>query len=164
MTWKLGSAEMKQVLVSACLMGNRCRYDGQSKADDGVLDFLAGLEEQGFLVVEVCPEELGGLSTPRDPADLRGGDGHGVLGGSAEVRRTTDEGDVTAAFVLGARRACGMAPSASLAVLKARSPSCGISRTEIEGRQADGDGVFAALLRQQDVSLLSNEGLESWTG
>ncbi len=155
--------EMKPVFVSACLLGRRCRYDGKSKANEAVRERVAQFGQQGIPVVEVCPEELGGLATPRDPADLRGGDGHGVLAGTAQVCRTTDDGDVTDAFVLGARRALEMAPSASLAILKARSPSCGISRTEIEGRQADGDGVFAALLRQRDVKLLSDEGLGSST-
>lgn len=140
-------------------MGERCRYDGESKPSDAVDQVAARWREAGGSVVAVCPEQLGGLSTPRPPADLRGGDGHAVLDGRATVRRLADDEEVTAAFVQGARLALERAPRAQVAVLKARSPSCGVSRTEIEGRLQPGDGVFAALLRRRGVVLRSDEDL-----
>jgi uncharacterized protein YbbK (DUF523 family) len=142
----------EKVLVSACLAGIPCRYDGESKPAATLDRLLAGRE-----AVLVCPEELGGLGTPRPPAELRGGDGAAVLRGEARVATTEHGRDVAAAFVEGARRARAAAPGASVAVLKARSPSCGCGRTWIDGAVRDGDGVFAALLRAEGVELLTDE-------
>jgi len=141
---------MAKVLVSACLLGEPCRYDGRSKPHRGVRAALKGHE-----VVPVCPEELGGLGTPRPAAELRGGTD--VWGGCANVVRVEDGADVTAAFCAGARAARAAAPDASRAVLKARSPSCGVGRTYVDGELVPGDGVFAALLREQGVLLTTEE-------
>lgn len=107
----------------------------------------------------LCPEELGELGTPRPPADLRGGDGHAVLDGNALVRRVTDQGDVTGPFLLGARRAAELSEGAERAILKARSPSCGVGLTEIDGEKRTGDGVFAAVLRRRGVRVETDESL-----
>jgi uncharacterized protein YbbK (DUF523 family) len=148
------------LVVSACLLGEPCRYDGKSKPSDAVMAFARGWAHRGGRVVPVCPEQLGGLPTPRPAADLRDGDGHAALDGKASVRRVGDDGDVTAAFVRGAEQAAAQAPDARLAILKTRSPSCGIGVTEIDGRTAPGDGVFAALLRRRGVELRSDEDVE----
>ena len=148
--------------VSACLLGRACRYDGASKPvppSGGVAASLDAWERAGGRVVPVCPEELGGLGTPRPPAELRGGDGAAVLAGRARVERQRDVGDVTAAFVAGARAALALAGAPSRAILKARSPSCGVGATWIDGEVRAGDGVFAALLRAHGVPLATDEDL-----
>lgn len=144
---------MAQRLVSACLIGVPCRYDGASKATTAVLDQVAAWRAQGDEVVAVCPEELAGLGTPRPPIELRGGDGHAVLAGLARVRRCADDLDLTERLIAGAQRAADQAPLAAIAVLKAHSPSCGCGQTAIDGQRRSGDGVFAALLRQRGVAV-----------
>ena len=151
--------KIRKVVVSACLLGVNCRYDGKTKACEAVIRKVAEYRNAGVEVVEVCPEELGGLPTPRDPQDLRGGDGHDVLAGRATVQRTTDDSDVTGAFLRGVERSFAKAAGAQVAILKARSPSCGIGQTNIDGRVADGDGVFAALCRQEGLHLICDEDL-----
>jgi uncharacterized protein YbbK (DUF523 family) len=145
---------MSRVVVSACLLGVRCRYDGCSRRTPGVAAALASHE-----VVAVCPEELGGLGTPRPPAHLVGGDGHDVLSGTAEVVRVVDGQPVTAAFLDGARRALTLSEGCTAAILKARSPSCGVGSTRVDGDLVSGDGVFAALLRQAGLQLRSEDDL-----
>ncbi len=97
-------------------------------------------------MLSVCPEELGGLGTPRPAAQLVGGDGHDVLDGRARVLAVQSGEDLTEAFVQGAKQS---AQDADSAILKARSPSCGVSR----------DGVFAALLRRRGIPLRTDEEL-----
>ena len=110
-------------------------------------------------MVAVCPEELGGLGTPRPAAELRGGDGAAVWKGQARVQRVEDGQDVSAAFLRGAERAAQLGEGAVEAVLKARSPSCGCGVTEIDGEKRPGDGVFAALLRARGLRLRTDEEL-----
>ncbi len=147
------------VLVSACLLGRACRYDGATGGNPALQQALAALQASGANVVGVCPEELGGLGTPRPAATLDGGDGAAAWSGQASVRRNHDGADVTAAFLDGARRARAAAGPArpTRAILKARSPSCGVGRTWRDGAVQDGDGVFAALLRAEGVPLMDDE-------
>lgn len=140
-------------LVSACLLGQACRYDGASKPSAAAFAQVEAWRAAGDEVIAVCPEELGGLGTPRPAAELRGGDGHRVLDGMALVVATADGSDVTQAFVAGARAALAQAPGATSALLKANSPSCGVGVTEIDGQRRPGDGVFAALLRRSGVAI-----------
>lgn len=142
------------ILVSACLTGRACRYDGHSKPLGALESLLAGMT-----LVPVCPEELGGLGTPRPAATLQGGDGHAVLSGKAQVVRVADGVDVTRAFVQGAQQARAQAPEAFRAILKARSPSCGCGQTNINGQAVGGDGVFAALLHAEGVQIQTDEEL-----
>jgi uncharacterized protein YbbK (DUF523 family) len=146
------------VLVSACLAGRACRFDGSSYDDDRVGRLVA----EGRAVL-VCPEVDGGLRAPRPPAEIVGGDGSDVLAGRARV--VTEQGrDVTDAYLEGARRAldAALTHGARAAILKARSPSCGrgaiydgtFSRTV----QA-GDGVTAALLREHGIEVVTDEDL-----
>lgn len=129
------------LLVSACLTGLCSRYDGKSKPSSACLRHLAGKTW-----VPVCPEQLGGLPTPRTPADLVGGDGHDVLAGRASVidRHGTD---VTHHFILGARQCLAIAQSQNIttALLKARSPSCGLTPVT---------GVTAALLSANSIQVI----------
>jgi len=146
------------VLISACLAGRACRFDGSSNQDDQVSRLVA----EGRAVL-VCPEVDGGLGTPRPPAELVGGDGSDVLAGRARV--VTEQGrDVTGAYLEGARRALEACASsgARVAILKARSPSCGrgsIYDGTFSRRLVAGDGVTAALLREHGIEVLSDEEL-----
>lgn len=145
-------------IVSACLVGERCRYDGD-RANAAARSKLALLDE-GDAIVPVCPEVAGGLPTPRTPAHLDGGDGNDVLAGRARV--TDDEGrDVTAAYVRGAEVALEAARlhGATHACLKARSPSCGCGRIYRENGLADGDGVAAAALKRAGLTVVTDEDL-----
>ncbi len=135
----------ERVLVSACLLGVPCRYDGDHKGYEGVEEALAGCE-----VVPVCPEQAGGLPTPRVACELRGGPGAAVWTGDAAVvdRDGVDRSD---AFRQGAHLSLQRAPDATRALLKSGSPSCGVHRTWIDGEKVDGQGVFAALLAQHGI-------------
>ena len=109
----------------------------------------------------MCPEEEGGLGTPRPPAEIVGGDGHDVISGRARV--ITSEGrDVTDAYLAGAKLALQRARSsgAKTAVLKARSPSCGkgcIYDGSFSRTQRSGDGVTTALLEANGIEVLTDE-------
>jgi uncharacterized protein YbbK (DUF523 family) len=149
----------RTLAVSACLLGEDCRYDGASKPSQAVRELVSHWLARDGRVVPICPEQLGGLPTPRPAADLRGGDGHAVLDARAAVRRVADHGDVTDAFVAGARRAAELAGPDCFAVLKARSPSCGVGQTEIDGALGPGDGVLAALLRRRGIPVCTEEQL-----
>ena len=127
-------------LVSACLVGLCTRYDGQTKANP---DCLAQIKTTNW--VPICPEQLGGLPTPREAADIIGGDGKDVLAGKARV--VTKSGiDLTAEFIRGAEQVLQIAQlqHPSMAFLKARSPSCAVS-----GKI----GVTAALLQASGIEV-----------
>lgn len=138
------------VVVSACLLGVCCRHDGRSKPDAALRD-----RAPGATLVPICPEELGGLGTPRAEADLRGGDGDAVLDGHARVVDATGR-DVTAAFVEGARRAAAIARAvgATQAWLTERSPSCGTRGTYVDGRLVAGGGVASAALARAGLDVV----------
>jgi uncharacterized protein YbbK (DUF523 family) len=106
--------------------------------------------------VPFCPEEAGGLGTPRPAAVLVGGDGEAVLDGRARVRNDRGE-DVTEAFLDGARQALDVARQNGCAVayLKERSPSCGCAQVHMEKGVAKGCGVTTALLRRSGVAAIS---------
>jgi len=134
-------------LVSGCLCGIHCRHDGGTREREEV----AVLARRG-LAVPVCPEQLGGLPTPRPAAEIACGDGHDVLAGRARVL-TKDGTDVTEQFVRGAREVLRLARQmqAEEVILKSRSPSCGVGTIAQGGGTAAGDGVAAALLIQEGI-------------
>jgi uncharacterized protein YbbK (DUF523 family) len=147
---------MRPVLVSACLLGRECRYDGSQNRDQALERELAS---EGLEAVPFCPEEHGGLGTPRSPAWIRSRGAEAVLNG--EDRVVTDAGaDVTAAFLEGAKgalEACRLR-GIGLAFLKERSPSCGVCRTHVGGSLVDGPGVTAALLASEGIEVRPVEG------
>ncbi|HKJ64623.1 MAG TPA: DUF523 domain-containing protein, partial [Desulfopila sp.] len=127
-------------LVSSCLMGLCTRYDGKLKSS-----FACRTRLQGHLWIPVCPEQLGGLPTPREAADIVSGNGADVLKGQARV--VTKSGiDVSAAFIHGAEQVLAIASAQPVAgaILKSGSPSCGVSQRM---------GVTAALLHARGVRL-----------
>lgn len=128
-------------LVSACLTGLCTRYDGVSKPSPACMQRLRGQRW-----IPVCPEQLGGLPTPRTAADLVGGDGNDVLAGRAAIIDRQGQ-DVTRQFIRGARQCLAIArvQQISTALLKARSPSCGLN-----GKT----GVTAALLAANGIRII----------
>lgn len=120
-------------LVSSCLVGLCTRYDGQIKPDNACISLI-----KNALWIPVCPEQLGGLPTPREAADISGGDGQQVLAGKANVL-TKSGTDVTSQFIKGAEQVLEIARSQKITavILKSKSPSCAVTGTT---------GVTAALL------------------
>ncbi len=141
-----------KILISACLLGRRCKYNGGDNYNPAAAAFCRGHE-----VIEVCPEVAGGLSVPRRPCEIVGG----VV--------TNDAGEnVDAAFRAGAARCLEVAvkEKADLAVLQSRSPSCGVGRIydgTFTKTLTDGDGVFAALLREHGFRVTDVRDLQPET-
>ncbi len=134
--------EKMKIIVSACLLGESCRYDGQSKTCREVAE-LSKIAE----LIPICPECLGGLPTPREPSEQRDGRVYSRVGE-----------DVTDAFRLGAERALGIAREngAMCAVLKERSPSCGknvIYDGSFSGKLTEGMGTAAELIMKNGIKV-----------
>jgi uncharacterized protein YbbK (DUF523 family) len=150
---------MGKKIVSACFAGIHCRFDGRHNRIDEILEMIRRGE-----AVPVCPEQMGGLATPRPPAEIVGGDGEDVLDGKAKV--VDNQGrDVTEAFLRGAYEALAVAKAvgAEEAILKERSPSCGsctIYDGTFSGMKKPGAGVTAALLRRHGIRVVSEEMME----
>ena len=141
---------MTCVLVSACLLGTACRYDGKEKENPQVRNLL---EREDLVLIPVCPEQLGGLPTPRLPSERK------------EDRVENSQGtDVTAEYRRGAEEALKLARlyGCRLAVLKERSPSCGkgqIYDGTFSGRLTAGDGVTAELLEKEGIAVIGESEL-----
>lgn len=144
------------ILVSSCLAGLEVRYNGTHSLDERIKKLV---DEQK--AVTVCPELLGGFSTPREPAEIVGGDGEDVLDGRARVITKSGQ-DVTELFLKGAYATLEVAKKikASLVVLKENSPSCGSSMIyngEFTGKRMVGNGVTSALLKRNGFQVISEE-------
>lgn len=149
-------SEKRRALVSACLLGRECRHDARANTD-GVL--ARELAAQGLVPVPFCPEEHGGLGTPRPPAWIERESAAAVLDGRDRV--VTDAGrDVTLEFVRGAQGALDACRAHGIvqAFLKARSPSCGSSHTHVANQVVPGRGVTAELLERHGIAVTSVEG------
>lgn len=135
-----------KILVSACLLGKNCKYNDGNNLNQSVLGFIEGHE-----VIGVCPEQLGGLSTPRLPAEIV----DGVV--------TNKEGvSVDNEFRKGAQEALAVAleNKVDLAILQSRSPSCGVKEIydgSFSGKKIKGQGVFAKLLSARGIKVLDAE-------
>ena len=155
---------MQKILVSACLLGERVRYDGCLLGLGLDHEVLRRWIQEGR-VVPVCPEVAAGLAVPRPPAEIRGGaPGREVLSGTAEVVQPGGE-IVTEAFVAGAAFAleAALALGIQVAVLKEGSPSCGsgsIHDGTFTGTKVRGSGVTTALLRQAGIRVFSEGQFE----
>jgi uncharacterized protein YbbK (DUF523 family) len=144
------------ILVSSCLAGMKVRYNGTDCLDETIQKLL---DENK--AIAVCPELLGGFSTPREPAEIVGGDGEDVLAGKARVVERSGT-DVTDLYLKGAYITLEKARevSATMVVLKENSPSCGsamIYNGQFEGKKIAGNGVTTALLRQNGIKVTSEE-------
>jgi len=139
--------------VSACLLGLCTRYDGGHCLRESVAELT-----RGAVLVPVCPEQLGGLPTPRTPAEIACAHGGDVLQGRAKVLNAAAE-DVTENYLRGARLTAEIAAivGARRALLKEGSPSCGLTRIKRNGRDVQGSGVTAALLLQRGIQV---DGIE----
>ncbi len=143
---------MMTVAVSQCLAGIPCRYDGKASRDT----CIEALVQRGEALC-VCPELLGGMTTPRRPSEIIGGDGYDVLDGRARVIDSAGK-DVTEFFIRGAQATLLACREHGIchAVLKAKSPSCGAGEIydgSFTGSLKPGDGVTAALLKRNGISV-----------
>ncbi len=140
-----------RVLVSACLLGVNCRYNGIPKEDAAGKELLA---REDITLIPVCPEQLGGLPTPRTPSERKG-----------ELVVSSEGEDRTEAFARGAKEALRIAKlyGCAVAILKERSPSCGnkaIYDGNFTGTVVQGEGVTAELLRKNGVKVFGESELE----
>ncbi|MBR3942525.1 MAG: DUF523 domain-containing protein [Clostridia bacterium] len=138
-----------KIVVSACLIGENCKYNGSNNKNEKVLRFLEGKDW-----VAVCPEVLGGLSTPRNPSEIAG---------DKVIQK--DGTDVTAFFEAGAKKACEIAKKhgAELAVLKANSPSCGcgfIYDGTFSGTRTVGNGITTQKLLDLGIAVKTENDLK----
>jgi len=135
-------------LCSACLLGIKCRYDGKSALNKKIVRLL-----EKEILIPVCPEQLGGLPTPREPAERRGN------------RVFTRSGkDVTKEFERGAEQVLRVAKLLGIkeAILKQGSPSCGCGKIydgSFSKKEIAGDGVTAALLKKNGIRIITDEEL-----
>lgn len=146
---------MAKILISACLLGHKVRYDDKDNLQTNPR--LQALINAGN-VITICPEMAGGLSTPRPPAEIQSAlTGMDVLAGKAEIM-TIDGTNVTAQYIEGAHKALALANQHNIriAILKARSPSCGSNQIydgEFSRTLITGMGVTAALLSQHGIKV-----------
>ena len=143
------------ILISACLVGVNCRYDGANIQN---ADLLEKIKDEGF--IPVCPEQLGGLPTPRPRASIENGTGKEVIAGNAKVIDINGK-DITGEFLKGAQEALKIANLMRVksAILKERSPSCGVEFTNSDFKKVNGAGVFTALLKREGIKIFSEKYL-----
>ena len=137
---------MEKVLVSACLVGENCKYNGGNNKNDKIIEFLKDKE-----VILVCPEVMGWLSTPRFKSEILG---------DKVINEYGD--DVSEYFVNGAKIALSKAieNNVTLAILKEKSPSCGVKKVyngQFNGTLVKGSGVFSSLIGQLGIKILTEE-------
>lgn len=143
------------IIVSACLCGDNCKYNGKNNENKKVKDFLSGKE-----FVKICPEELGGLSTPRNPAEIITSS-KDVLNKNGKI--ISNEGkDVTKEFLNGAYKSLEIAKNnkAKKAILKAKSPSCGcglIYDGTFNGVLIEGNGITAQLFLNNGIDVITED-------
>ena len=140
---------MKKILVSACLLGEKCRYDGKSKPCESVI-----MLSKKFELGPVCPEVFGGLPTPRIPAEIVDG---------AVIRK--DGSDVSNEYKVGAKKALDIAVQneISIAVLKEKSPSCGkdiIHNGKFDGGLSAGNGITVELFLKNGISVYKESEID----
>jgi uncharacterized protein YbbK (DUF523 family) len=151
---------MNKVLISACLVGNKVRYDGKSLLTSN--DILQEWIDKG-IVISICPEVSSGMGIPRAPSEINGGDGYDVLDGKISVLENSGN-NVTEDFLNGAKNALKLCNlnEITVAVLAEFSPSCGSSSIysgDFSGRKVNGIGVTAALLTINGIKVFSQHQL-----
>lgn len=148
--------EKRIILCSACLLGIRCRWDGEIKPNEKIIE-LAKKE----ILIPVCPEQLGGLPTPRVPQEIQGCSGEEILDGKGRVKNKNGK-DVTKEFIRGAGEVLKIAKLFDIKefIGKSKSPSCGYGKTydgSFTGRLINGNGVAAALLKRNGIKVISDD-------
>ncbi|WP_373899033.1 DUF523 domain-containing protein [Haloimpatiens sp. FM7315] len=144
------------ILVSACLCGINCKYSGGNNIKEDILKLL----KEGK-AIPVCPEQLGGLKTPRMPSEIISGSGSDVLKGKAKVMNSKGV-DLSFEFIKGAEETLKIAKivGAKKAILKSNSPSCGfgfIYDGSFSGSRVKGNGVTAELLLENGIEVICDE-------
>ncbi len=148
------------LIVSACLLGINCVYDGTSNKNKKILELM-----EKRILIPVCPEQLGGLPTPRDSQDIITGSGEDVLNGNTQVI-TINNSDVTENFKRGAQEVLEIAiiNNVKIAILKENSPSCGVHHVYNlkHGKKSKitGNGVTTALLIKKGIQVFSEKDIE----
>jgi uncharacterized protein YbbK (DUF523 family) len=142
------------ILVSSCLLGIYARYDGGSNAHELLMKYISRGK-----YVPVCPEQLGGLTTPRKPVEITNGGGLDVLTGTRAAVTIAGD-DVSSEFIRGANEVAAIARTFPItaAILKERSPSCGVNLIydgSFSHVTKAGQGVTAALIKQLNIPLYS---------
>jgi len=145
----------KKVLISACLLGKNCRYNGGHSQ-------LNELNKLDVEWIPVCPEESGGLGTPRPSAEMQE-NAETILNGKGKI--ITNKGkNVTAEFIQGAEQSLqlGLGVEVKIAVLKSKSPSCGIGKIydgSFTKTLKTGDGIFAHLCHENDIACIPSDNI-----
>ncbi len=146
---------MKKVkyIVSACLIGERCRYNGEGKRHAGVVRFLRGKR-----YFALCPEMLAGWGSPRPPVQFHGGGASEAAEGKARIKDSQGR-DRTASLIKGITKALRQALllEAREAILKEKSPSCGVKRIYRDGKLSRGEGLFTYWLREKGIRVRSEQ-------
>ena len=145
----------ERILVSACLLGVNCRYDGKNGENGDILSLMESYE-----LIPVCPEQLGGMETPRKPSERQKSDG------GVSVKNSAGE-DVTEYYVKGAEETLKIARlyGCRYAILKERSPSCGsdlIYDGTFSGNKIPGEGVTAELLKKNGITVTGESGVKAF--
>lgn len=140
---------MKPLIVSACLLGTACRYDGTSKPAAGIIKL-----KDKYNLIPVCPEIMGGLLTPRTPCEIKNG-----------CVFSRDGFDRTAQYLKGADEVLRLARffGCEAALLKERSPACGSGKIydgSFSGTLTDGDGICAALLKKHGITVYGESRID----
>jgi uncharacterized protein YbbK (DUF523 family) len=143
------------ILVSGCLCGINCKYNGGNNLNERILKLF----REGR-AIPICPEQLGGQSTPRAAHEIHGGTGAQVLDGECRVIGPDGDDDVTSEFIKGAEETLKIAKECGVKVviLKARSPSCGFGKVydgTFSGTLRAGNGVTAELLYRNGIKVLT---------
>ena len=146
-------------LISACLLGVKCTWSSDDKYKNDRAIGLSRIET----LIPVCPEQLGGLATPRAPQEIRGGTGEDVLDGKCKVLNKNRE-NVTKEFIRGAEETLKIIRQLNIKefIGKSKSPSCGCGQIydgTFCGRLINGDGVTTALLRRNGIRITPEEDL-----
>jgi uncharacterized protein YbbK (DUF523 family) len=146
-------------LISACLLGVRCNWRGDDEYRSNRAIKLSMVET----LIPICPEQLGGLATPRSPQEIQGGTGEDVLNGKCRVLNKSGE-DVTEEFIKGAGETLKIASMLDIKefIAKSGSPSCGCGHIydgTFSGRLIDGDGITTSLLKSNGLIIIPEEEL-----
>lgn len=144
----LPSLPLSSVAISKCLIGFKCRYDGESS--NNLTEYKS--------CVSFCPEVLGGLTIPRTPCTICGGNGNDVLNGNATVLDINGV-DKTAEFVAGAKEVLKICLENGIkaVILKEKSPSCGVNYIYQGKELVEGCGVTASLLKRNGIKIISDK-------